>query len=183
MGLIETLFARNVMHIGPSRNDPQRMVGTFNPDFLAGLPALRGAELRKFHWIAGTWRWENPVPVTALSPAYTDAGTVTFVLGENDTWVCLTGPGGKLIPNITFDPFSRRWMYVLTNGSYCVLRSPGWVGNQIVFTGPMSMIGIDCEWRMTWTKKSDDEFTFVNEEQLTDGSWAYIDEWRYWRMG
>jgi hypothetical protein len=94
----------------------------------------------------------------------------------------LSGPTGKLIPNITFDPFSRRWMYVLTNASYGVLRSPGWDGNQIVFTGPMSMIGVDCEWRMTWTKTSDDEFRFVNEEQVADGSWSYIDEWRYWRV-
>jgi hypothetical protein len=43
------------------------------------------------------------------------------------------------------------------------------------------MIGIECEWRMRWTKTSDDEFGFVNEERLADGSWVYIDEWHYCR--
>ena len=182
MGLIETLFARSIMQMGPSRNDPQRTVGTFNPEFLSRLPAIRSAELATFRWIAGTWRWENTVPATALSPAYTDVGTVTFSFGEKDTWICLSAPDGRLIPNITFDPFSRQWIYALTNGSYGVLRSPGWVGDQIVFTGVMTMIGIDCDWRMTWTRKSGDAFEFMNEERLADGAWAYIDEWRYWRI-
>ena len=34
---------------------------------------------------------------------------------------------------------------------------------------------------MTWTKTSDDEFRFVNEEQTSDGEWSYIDEWRFQR--
>jgi hypothetical protein len=28
---------------------------------------------------------------------------------------------------------------------------------------------------------SENEFGFVNEERSPDGSYAYIDEWRYWR--
>jgi len=62
-----------------------------------------------------------------------------------------------------------------------LLRSKGWVGNEIVFTGLMTMIGIECEWRMRWTKVKDDSFGFVNEEQKEDGRWAYIDEWNYRR--
>jgi hypothetical protein len=34
---------------------------------------------------------------------------------------------------------------------------------------------------MTWTRDGEDAFGFVNEEQLTGGSWSYIDEWRYQR--
>ena len=45
----------------------------------------------------------------------------------------------------------------------------------------MTMIGINCDWRMAWTKKSNDEFGFVNEERKSDGSWSYIDEWRFKR--
>jgi hypothetical protein len=45
----------------------------------------------------------------------------------------------------------------------------------------MTMIGIDCEWRMTWTRQREDAFGFVNEERAADGSWRYIDEWRYLR--
>jgi hypothetical protein len=70
---------------------------------------------------------------------------------------------------------------MLTSGSYGILRSPGWEGRRIAFTGAMTMIGIDREWRMTWTRDGDDTFGFVNEERLADGSWSYIDEWRYQR--
>lgn len=85
---------------------------------------------------------------------------------------------------MTFDAFSKQWIYVLIQGSYGILRSAeGWVGEQIVFSGLMTMIGINCEWRMTWTREGADQFSFVNEEQKEDGSWAYIDQWRFWRKG
>ena len=68
------------------------------------------------------------------------------------------------------------------NGAYGMLRSgEGWGGNQIVFTGTMTMLGVECEWRMRWTKESEDQFSFVNEERGADGSWEYIDEWRFCR--
>ena len=89
---------------------------------------------------------------------------------------------GREHPHITFDPFSQQWIYVLIRGSYGILRSAeGWTDDRIVFSGSMTMIGINCEWRMTWTKISDNEFKFVNEEQTADGSWAYIDEWQFKR--
>jgi hypothetical protein len=67
-------------------------------------------------------------------------------------------------------------------GSYGVLRSlQGWIGERIIFPGFMTMIGINCEWRMTWTKPGNDQFGFINEERNERGSWAYIDEWRFKR--
>ncbi len=41
---MEQLFSRGIMQMGPSRVDPQRQVGMFNPGFVAGLPYLRAAE-------------------------------------------------------------------------------------------------------------------------------------------
>ena len=46
----------------------------------------------------------------------------------------------------------------------------------------MTMLGFNCEWRIRWTKDSPDRFSFINEERSADGSWAYIDEWRFTRM-
>jgi len=47
----------------------------------------------------------------------------------------------------------------------------------------MTMLGINCDWRMIWTRRRTDDFGFVNEERIDDGSgpysWAYIDEWRF----
>jgi hypothetical protein len=180
--LIEQLFSRGIMAMGPSRVDPNRQVGVFNADYVSSLPALRASEMERFRWLVGEWSHENQVPATRVSPAYTDVGSSRFSFCEKESWICLVPPDGREIPNITFDPFSKQWIYVLTRGSYGVLRSPqGWTGSQIVFTGLMTMIGIDCEWRMTWTKTSDDQFGFVNEEREKDGTWSYIDEWRFTR--
>ncbi|PWT81090.1 MAG: hypothetical protein C5B57_11200 [Blastocatellia bacterium] len=140
MGLIETLFDKRVMAMGPSRNDPTRVVGVFDQEFLAPLPALRSRELEKFAWLAGEWSYENLVPATRSSAAYTDVGTASFTSCENGRWICIVGRDGQSHRHITFDPFSRQWMYVLIEGSYGILRSPGWRGNQIVFTGLMNML-------------------------------------------
>ena len=128
------------------------------------MAAIRASVLEDFAWIAGDWTFENSVPATRLSPAYADAGRQRFAIA--DSWVCAGLPGGRLEQHITFDPFSRKWIYSLTRGSYALLRSDhGWEGDQIAFTGPMIMIGIACQWRMTWTKLSENEFRFVDEEE------------------
>src|SRR5580692_10050690 len=79
-------------------------------------------------------------------------------------WFCSVSLDGRESPQITYDPFSTQWIYVLIRASYGVLRSSeGWRGNQIVFSGQMTMVGINCDWRMTWTRQSSDQFFFVNE--------------------
>ena len=86
---------------------------------------------------------------------------------------------GAATPLITFDPFSRQWIYVLMRGAYGMLRSSeGWMDDCITFTGLMTMLGPNREWRMTWTKEGDGRFSFVNEEQL-NGEWSYIDKWSF----
>jgi hypothetical protein len=180
--LMERLFSAGIMQMGPSHVDPGRQVGVFNLERVAGLPALRIAELQKFAWIQGEWEHENSVPATTVSPAYADVGTSRFGFSGDGAWVCALAPDGREIPQITFDPFSRQWIYLLTRGSYGLLRSQqGWVSNRIAFAGAMTMLGINLEWRMRWTRHSDDAFSFINEEQNPDGSWAYIDEWWFRR--
>ena len=182
MRLIEELFARGVMTMGPSRVDPKRQVGVFRPEAISEFPAIRAAEMEKFRWLCGEWNYENRVPATQFNPAYADVGSCRFSLCDKDFWICVVEDSGAEMRNITFDPFSRQWMYVLTRGSYGLLRSPqGWIGDRIVFSGSMTMIGINCEWRMTWTKTSEDTFHFVNEQIGTGRCWEYIDEWRFTR--
>jgi len=86
--LIERLFSTGIMQMGPSRVDPRRHVGVFNPAALDGLPALRAAELAKFRWITGEWTYENAVPATAVSPAYTDIGTARFSFSLGAAELC-----------------------------------------------------------------------------------------------
>jgi hypothetical protein len=177
--LIEQLFSQGIMTMGASRLDPTRQVGVFSPGLIERLSAERALEMENFRWIVGEWSYENHVPASRANPAYTDFGISRYALCERDTWICIVSPDGSQQRHITFDPLSKQWIYVLTRGSYGILRSAeGWMGNRIVFSGLMTMVGINCDWRMTWTKLSNDEFGFVNEERASDGSWAYIDEWR-----
>lgn len=179
--LIEDLFANGTMTMGPCRHDPGRQVGVFTPAAIQKLSDIP-AEMQRFHWIAGEWLSENTVPSTRLSPAYVDTGTQRYSISEDGRWVCMISPDGSVHRVLTFDPLSSQWIFVLSRGSFGMLRSKvGWEGNRIVFEGLMTMIGLDREWRMTWTQISDDEFAFVNEERLADGSWIHIDEWRFRR--
>ncbi len=180
--LMERLFSSGIMKMGPSRVDPDRQVGVFNPGFVAGLPELRAAEMEKFRWLAGEWSYENAVPATSISPAYSDVGSARFSFQEKTNWVCMVAPDGEEIPHIAFDPFSKQWIYLLMRGSYGLLRSSqGWAGDRIVFSGLMTMIGVNCDWRMTWAREGTGQFSFVNEERDQDGSWTYIDQWRFRR--
>jgi hypothetical protein len=181
MGLIEKMFESKVVRMGPSRNDPSRQVATFNPDAIRALASRRSSELNTFRWLIGQWTYENPVPATPVSPEYCDVGSATFKESADAMWICMVGPDGREFPLLTFDAWSNQWIYVLTNGAYGILRSPGWTGNDIAFRGAMTMVGVNCEWRMTWTRRDNDAFSFVNEELAPDGSWIYIDEWQYRR--
>jgi len=170
------------MTMGPSKADPTRQVGVFRMDAISNLPAIRAAEMEKFRWIAGDWNHENRVPATRLSPAYTEIGSSRLAFCEKDAWICRVAPDGVQTRNITFDPFSRQWIYLLADGAFGMLRSAeGWIGDRIVFIGAMTMLGIDCQWRMSWEKINDDAFLFINEELAPEGSWHYIDEWRFSR--
>ena len=179
--LMERLFSSGIMQMGPSRVDPARQVGIFNRAAIEGLPALRTTEMEKIRWMAGEWDYENQVPATRISPAYTDIGAAHFSFDEKSNWLSMVAPDGQRTPNITFDPFSRQWIYLLIKGSYGILRSGGWTANALAFTGLMTMIGIDTEWRLTLKREDPDQFSLVNEERADDGSWAYIDEWHFRR--
>jgi hypothetical protein len=180
--LMERLFSTGIMKMGPSRVDATRQVGVFNPGFVAGLPELKATEMEKFRWLEGEWNFENEVPATSVSPPYSDIGSARYAFNAKSKWICMVSPAGEETPHITFDPFSRQWIYLLMNGAYGILRSaPGWTEGNIEFTGLMTMIGENCEWRMTWTRNGSDQFSFINEERNEDGSWAYIDQWRFER--
>src|ERR1700722_12116839 len=108
--LFEDLFFSGIMRMGPSRTDPGRQVGVFNPEYVAARPALLASEMENFRWLVGEWEHENMVPATRFSPAYTDVGVGRFSLSERGDWLCMVAPDGKETPHITFDPFSRQWI-------------------------------------------------------------------------
>jgi hypothetical protein len=171
MLIFEQLVSRGLMVF-----DPNRKVLTFNLSALARFPAIRQQRIDEFKWMIGDWAFENHVRATPTTPSYTDTYYYTYELADNGTRFTVSGHGAKARPYLTFDPFSNRWMMTFTEGLFGVLQSNGWEGDTIVFSGPLTMLGIDCELRQTITKKSPDEFHILNEEKLPDGSWRETDE-------
>ena len=156
--------------------DPNRKVLAFNLPVLARFPALRQQKIEEFKWLIGDWAFENHVRATPTTPAYTDTYFYTYALAESGSHFTVSGHGAKARPYLTFDPFSDRWMMTFTEGLFGVLQSNGWQGDTIVFTGPLTMLGVDCELRQTITRKGPDEFHILNEEKLPDGTWRDADD-------
>jgi hypothetical protein len=177
--LIAELFRRGIMVMGPSRHDPGRIVGTFPPDLIQKITTERLGEMQKAGFMAGDWLTENLVPATPHNRAYIEAGKGSMRLSSSGTWLCLVRNGVE-VPHITYDPFSKQWMYLLVEGAFGILRSKGWVGDQISFTGLMTMIGAEREFRHTITKLGADEFSALNEERH-GAEWIYVDEWHFRR--
>jgi hypothetical protein len=177
--LIEELFEKGIMVMGPSRHDPKEIVGTFPPDLFPKLVAQRTAEMQRVRFMAGEWLTVNQVPATPRNPAYAEHGKGSMRMSPTGAWLCLVRSGVE-VPHITFDPFSRQWMYILAEGAFGILRSKGWEGERISFTGLMTMIGAERELRHTITKVGGDEFHSLNEE-LHGSEWVYVDEWQYRR--
>jgi len=176
--LIEELFGRGIMVMGPAKDDPSRQTGTFNMELLKTFPALKASEMEKMRWLEGEWTSVNCVPATSKNPAYEDHSFGKYTFCEKDSWICLVGKDERERRFITFDPFSKQWIYLLAEGAYGILRSQGWNGEELVFEGEMTMIGVNCILRQTWTRNGNNEFSFINEEKLADGSWGYVDEWK-----
>ena len=171
MLIFEQLVSRGLMALDPNRN-----VLVFNVPVLARFPAIRQQRIEEFKWMIGDWAFENHVRATPTTPAYTDTYYYTYELADTGSRYTVSGHGAKARPYLTFDPFSNRWMMTFTEGLFGVLQSDGWKGDAIVFTGPLTMLGIDCELRQTITRKGPDEFHILNEEKLADGSWRETDE-------
>ena len=166
MLIFEQLVARGLMAF-----DPNRKVLAFNLPALAKFPAIRQQKMEEFKWLIGEWAFENRVHATPTTPAYTDTYFYAYNLSDDGTRFTVSGHGAKARPYLAFDPFSNRWMMTFTEGLFGVLQSNGWQGDAIVFTGLLTMLGVDCELRQTITKKSSDEFHILNEEKLRDETW------------
>jgi hypothetical protein len=180
--LIEELFENGTMVMGPSRHNPADTVGTFPSDLIPRLHAERKAEVEKLQFMAGDWLTENEVPATPRNPAYVDRSNASMKISAAGTWICAVRNAVE-VPLITYDPFSRQWMYVLAEGAYGILRSKGWEGDRLALTGLMTMIGVEREFRHTIIRppsSANDEFHAVNEERH-GAEWVHVDRWRFRR--
>jgi len=75
------------MVMGPAKDDPTRLTGTFNMELLATFPVLKAAEMEKMRWLEGEWNSVNRVPATGKNPAYEDVHTGKYKFCEKDSWI------------------------------------------------------------------------------------------------
>jgi hypothetical protein len=62
------------------------------------------------------------------------------------------------------------------SGGYGTEDSPGWNGDQLVFTGPGHMGGMTMQGRDTFTRKGKNEIGHTGEFQDQSGNWKKTDE-------
>jgi hypothetical protein len=72
-------------------------------------------------------------------------------------------------------------MMTFTESVYGVLPSKGWQWDSMVFTGCLTILGVDCETRQTISKRSADESYTLNEEKIKEGTWVVTDEFEFRR--
>jgi hypothetical protein len=172
ISMFEHLFNSGVMKI-----DPGRKVGVFDLEVISKFPALRKAEMEKLRWMEGEWNAENSVRATRVSPAYVDTYPYTYRFCEDGTTLCIVR-GGKEVPNITYDAFSKKWLLLMPGGgAFGMLTSAGWSGDSIEFTGHILMLGYECDLRTTLTRRSDRDYYMSNHERQPDGTWTLVDDW------
>ena len=149
---------------------------------VSGFVAKRKEKMLSFAWMAGTWSTVNTVRATSTTSAYEDTYEYTYEMEEDGARLIAVRTGGKKFPYLTFDAFRGRWMMTFTEVIYGVLQAKEWVQSQIVFTGPLTMLGVDCELRQTLTKRSENDFHILNEERLPDNTWSMVDELMFTRI-
>jgi hypothetical protein len=176
MLLFEQLFARGFMVF-----DARRNVAVVDPQVALGFASGRKEKMKEFQWLIGNWEAVNRVNATPTTPAYTDTYHYTYTFCDDETRISITGPSGKERPHLTFDPFSARWMMTFVEAVYGVLQSEGWADNRIVFTGKLTMLGVDCELRHTIVRRSHDDFYALNEEKQPDETWVMVDDFQFRR--
>ena len=119
---------------------------------------------------------ESDSHVRAPSPAYVDTYPYVYRLCEDGTALCIVC-GGKEVPNITYDAFSKNWLLLMPGGgAFGILTSAGWPGDSIEVTGHVLMLDYEFELRTTITRRSDREYYMSNHEQQPDRTWT-LDDW------
>jgi hypothetical protein len=170
--MFEHLFNSGVMKI-----DPGRKVGVFNLEVISKFPALRKAEMEKIRWMEGDWNAENSVRATRVSPAYVDTYPYTYRFCEDGATLCIVR-GGKEVPNITYDAFSRKWLLLMPGrGAFGMLTSAGLVRRLDRVHRSYSHAGLRVRPAHDAHPPHRSRILHVESRAQPDGTWTLVDDW------
>jgi hypothetical protein len=109
----------------------------FNREVVGKFSRDGKAKMEEFKWLVGEWSAINKCGRRRLLRTY----FYSYQLGEADTRISITRPGGMARPYLTFDPFRGRGMMTFTESVYgaamqrvaagldCLRRMPDHVGS------------------------------------------------------
>jgi hypothetical protein len=155
------ILAAATAYAQPSAQDLQPFVGTFNCTGIA-LASEMGPEHPSRGTVTGKWvlnkKWlevrynetktsKNPQPFSVVAYWGYDAQSKKLVAASVDGF-----------------------------GGYGTEDSPGWNGDQLVFTGASHMGGMTMQGRDTFTRKGKNEIGHMGEFQDPSGTWKKTDE-------
>jgi len=154
---------------------------------LAAATAYGQANLQDLQSFVGTFNCSGMAMASEMGPEHASRGTVTSKWVLNNKWLEVRYSETKTTANP--HPFSvvAYWGYdpqtkTLVAGSvdgfggYGTQNSPGWNGDDLVFTGASHMGPMTMQGRDTFTRKGKNQLGHMGEVQDPSGSWKKTDE-------
>jgi hypothetical protein len=137
----------------------------------------------------GTWRCHLHSFAVGSAPAR-DFGISTYraqlimpnALNGERSWLQMADTRNRDWSFITYDPMAKQWVVTGIEWPVTYGVSTGTMrGNRLVVSGKATIFGRDYRLRQTYTKRSNDAFTILNEELSPDGTWIRDDEYDFVR--
>jgi hypothetical protein len=160
VGLVFILAAATA-YAQPSLQDLQPFVGTFNCTGLA-LASEMGPEHATRGTVTSKWVLDKKWLEVRYNETKTTKNPHPFLVVAHWGYDAQT----KKIVALSADGF----------GGYGTEDSPGWDGDQLVFTGAAHMGGMTMQGRDTFTRKGKNELGHFGEIQDQSGGWKKTDE-------
>jgi hypothetical protein len=153
---------------------------------LAQQPPKPAPELQQLKWFEGSWACEGNAPASAFGPAHKTQNALQMKLALDGHWLLGTVDEAKTAENpqpvkgviqLGYDGGGKRFVmnWVDNFGSFATETSPGWQGDNMVWTGDQNVLGQKMGSRDSFTKKTATEFTHRFELE-NKGKWDLIVE-------
>jgi hypothetical protein len=144
-------------------------------------------QLKTLNSFVGTWKCTGKAFASDMGPEHATTANVTVKWILNAKWLEVRYAEDKNSRNPNPMAIVAQWGYdagkktfvsgtVDNMGGYAVEESPGWSGDQLVFTGASHMGAMTMQGRDVFVRKSDSEVTHAFEMQDNTGAWKRISE-------
>ncbi len=154
---------------------------------LAAATAYAQPKLQDLQSFVGTFNCSGMAFASEMGPEHPTQGTVTSKWVLDKKWLEVRYSETKTSKSP--HPFSvvAHWGYddqtkklvagsFDNSGGYGTEDSPGWNGDELVFTGPGHMGGMTMQGRDTFTRKGKNQLNHMGEFQDQSGNWKKTDE-------